>query len=370
MPQSADYQRERWGAFLFILPNFIGFLIFTSLPIFFSLLISFTSWDVFTTPKFIGIRNYVELLSFHPRNIDAVITGGERMLLFTFVLLAIAVPSLVLAAFFYYVKEKRQRALKLLIAAVVLGIILFPVSRANFGFWMANDPRFWYYGLNTLFLMLMIPVSMFGSLLLAILLNQRLPGIYLFRLLYYLPTICTGVGIYILWMWIYNPDYGLLNGILRSTFHVEGPRWLQEIGWAKPALMLMAFWTSVGGFNCVLYLAALQGVPIELYEASEIDGANWWQKFWAIIWPLVSPTTFYIFIMSIINGFQSGFDAAYVMTQGGPAGATTTITYYIYDQAFRNFEMGYASAISWVLFALVFGVTLINYKLAGKLVHY
>ena len=363
-------RKESLGAVLFILPNFLGFLLFTSLPVLASMLISFTSWDIFTPPKFIGIRNYVELLSFHPIDINAIASTSQKFHLAVFVFLCFSIPAWIGFMIYNYLKDRKQRTLIGLALLAVTALVLVPVTSATFHFWTANDPRFWQYCYNTLFLMMAIPVSMFSSLLLAIVLNQRLRGIYIFRLIYYLPTICSGIGIYILWIWIYNPDYGLINSCLRGMFNIEGPKWLQEIVWAKPALMLMGFWSTVGGFNCVLYLAALQGVPQDLYEAAEIDGANWWQKFWNIIWPLVSPTTFFIFIMSIIGGFQAGFDMAYVMTGGGPAGSTTTISFYIYDQAFRNFEMGYASAISWVLFVLVFGVTILNYRIGGKVIHY
>jgi len=362
--------KESLGAVLFILPNFIGFLIFTSLPVLASMVISFTSWDVFTPPKFIGIQNYVDLLSFHPIDINLVPSTSQKLLLTFFLLLCFSIPTWLVLTFYNYSKEQRKRSLICFIVMTIAILILIPVAGATFRFWTANDPRFWQYCFNTFFLMLAIPIAMFSSLLLAIVMNQKLRGIYIYRLIYYLPTICSGVGIYILWMWIYNPDYGLINSCLRGMFHIEGPKWLMDINWAKPALMFMGFWGAVGGFNCVLYLAALQGISQELYEASEIDGANWWQKFWNIIWPLVSPTTFFIFIMSIISGFQAGFDMAYIMTQGGPAGATTSISFYIYDQAFRNFEMGYASAISWVLFVLVFGVTILNYRIGGKVVHY
>ena len=242
------------------------------------------------------------------------------------------------------------------------------VGLHNFAVLM-RDRDFWYYGFNTLFLMLAIPVNMLGSLLLAMVMNRKLRGIVVFRTIYFLPSIVAGVGTYLLWRWIYNPDYGLINAVLRAV-GIEGPKWLQSITWAKPALMFMGFWTVVGGYNMILYLAALQGVSPELYEAADIDGGNPWQKFWAITWPLVSPTTFFIFTMSIIGGLQGGFEQALVMTGGGPAGATTTIGYYIYNHAFAWNHMGYAAAIAWVLFAAVFAVTLLNWRFGGKIVHY
>lgn len=288
-------QRRIAGAgCLFLLPNFVGFLVFTSLPVLASLALSFFDWDLFGAPKFVGLQNFATLL---------------------------------------------------------------------------RDRDFWRYGFNTLFLMLAIPVNMLGSLFLAMVMNQKLRGIVVFRVIYFMPTIVAGVGTYLLWRWLYNPDYGLINAMLRAA-GIEGPKWLQSVMWAKPALMLMGFWTAVGGYNMILYLAALQNVPLDLYEAADIDGASRWQKFWAITWPMVSPTTFFIFTMSIIGGLQGGFEQAMVMTGGGPAGATTTISYYIYNHAFAWNHMGYAAAIAWALFAVVFVMTLLNWRFGGKVVHY
>jgi multiple sugar transport system permease protein len=245
-----------------------------------------------------------------------------------------------------------------------------------------RDREFWYYAYNTLFLMLGIPVNIMGSLLLAVVMNQKLRGIVVFRTMYFLPSIVAGVGTYLLWRWIYNADYGPINTMITNWFPRwlnDGirrlgvdwpPQWLTSVTWAKPALMFMSFWTVVGGYNMVLYLAALQGVSPELYEAANIDGANAWQRFWAITWPMVSPTTFFVFTMSLIGGLQGGFEQAFVMTRGGPAGATTTLGYYIYNHAFAWNHMGYAAAIAWVLFAAVFAVTLANWRLGGKVVHY
>jgi multiple sugar transport system permease protein len=294
-------RREALAACAFLLPNFLGFLLFTSLPVLASLVLSFFQWDLFTPPRFVGLGNFVRLLGF---------SDGRP-----------------------------------------------------------NDPEFWYYCFNTVFLMLAIPVNMLGSLVLAVVMNQKLRGIVVFRTIYFLPTIVAGVGTYLLWRWIYNPEFGPINAMLRLV-GIEGPRWLQSIAWAKPALMFMGFWTSVGGYNMVLYLAALQGVPPELYEAAEIDGASAWQKFWRITWPMVSPTTFFILTMSLIGGLQGGFEQAFVMTGGGPAGATTTVSYYIYNHAFAWNHMGYAAAIAWVLFAAVFVVTLLNWRFGGRVVHY
>ena len=299
--------RTALAGYLFLLPNLLGFLAFILIPVAASLALSVFEWDLFTPPKFVGLRNFAALL---------------------------------------------------------------------------HDQDFRRYAFNTVFLMLTIPVNILGSLLLAMVMNQKLRGIVVFRTIYFLPSIVMGVGTYLLWRWIYNPDYGLINPIITTWFPhwlnngisrlgVEWPpQWLASVTWAKPALMFMTFWTVVGGYNMILFLAALQGVSPELYEAADIDGANWWQKFWAITWPLVSPTTFFVFIMSVIGGLQGGFDQAFVMTRGGPAGATTTISYYIYNHAFAWNHMGYAAAMAWVLFSVVFAATLVYWRVGGRVVHY
>lgn len=237
------------------------------------------------------------------------------------------------------------------------------------------DEYFWKFCMNTLYLMMAIPFSIAGSLILALALNQKLKGVVFFRTVYFLPTICSGVAIYMLWRLVYNPDFGVIN-VLISKFGallgipLQGPYWLTDEQWAKPALIIMSIWQTVGGYNMILYLAALQGVPRDFYEAAEIDGANRWQKFWNITWPQISPTTFFIATMSIIGGFQAGFDPAYIMTGGGPNGSTTTIIYYIYNNAFEWHQMGYAAAISWILFIVILMITIAKWKIFSKAVYY
>lgn len=284
-------------AALFLLPNITGFIVFTAWPVVASALLSFTSWDLLSPPQWVGFDNFIQLLGFSNGP-----TGLEM-----------------------------------------------------------NDPYFWKYLWNTLFLLLNLPLTIMGALLLAILLNQKLPGRYMYRLIFFLPSILAGIAIFYLWRFIYNPDFGLFNAVLRMM-GIEGPAWLTDPHWAKPALLIMQTWMSVGGTGMILYLAALQNVPKELYEAAEIDGANAMQRFWAVTWPGVSPVTFFIFTMGLINGFQAGFDAVYVMTGGGPYGATSTLSFYIYEKAYVAFEMGYASAIAWVLFIMILVVTLFNFK--------
>ncbi len=150
---------------------------------------------------------------------------------------------------------------------------------------------------------------------------------------------------------------------------LEPPNWLTDSDWAKPALMMMAFWAAIGSNNMLLYLAGLSNVPGALYEASDIDGASRLQKFWHVTWPQLAPTTFFIFVMSTIGGLQGGFEMARVMTQGGPAGATTTLSYFIYQEGFETGRLGYASAVAWALFILVFSVTLFNWKFGNRYVN-
>jgi multiple sugar transport system permease protein len=223
--------------------------------------------------------------------------------------------------------------------------------------------------------MLAIPINILGSLALAWCLNQRLKGLVIFRTIFFLPTISSGVAIALLWTWLYNPNFGPVNSAvealgqaLRLPWH--GPQWLTDPAWAKPALMLMGLWTAMGGYNMVIYLAALQGIPHELYEAAEIDGAGAWQKFWRVTWPMLSPTTFFILTMSIIGGFQGGFLNAYIMTRGGPNGATTTIEYYIFNQLYAYQHAGYAAAVAWILFLGVLGVTVLHWRVGGRWVFY
>lgn len=240
------------------------------------------------------------------------------------------------------------------------------VGFSNFADLLA-DKRFWGFFGNTLYLMLGIPVSIAGSLLLAVILHQRLRGVILFRTMFYLPTITSGVALFILWKAIFNPEFGPLNTLLNSVFdalgvHASAPEWLLSVTWAKPAIMIMGVWTAVGGTNMLLYLAGLSNVPPELYEAAQLDGAAKWTLFRHITWPQLGPTTFFIVVMSAIGGLQGGFEQARVMTRGGPAESTITLGYYIYQKGFEEYQLGYASTIAWVMFILIFAMTLINWK--------
>jgi multiple sugar transport system permease protein len=302
----------------FIAPNFLGFLIFTAGPVLFSLIISFSNWNLQRSVPFgwIGFDNFRELFA---------------------------------------------------------------------------DAKFWLFFLNTLYLMIGIPLSIAGSLVLALLLSQKLRGIVVYRTLFYLPSFTSGVALMILWKALYNPDFGPINATLDGLFHslgfahFEAPRWLGSMQnlvglhpekaqlvreffglGARDALIIMGIWTVIGGNNMLLYIAALTNVPQELYEAAEMDGAKSWALFRHVTWPELAPTTFFIVVMSLIGGLQGGFEQARVLTQGGPAQTTTTLSYYIYTKAFEEFQIGYASAVSWVLFTMIFAFTLLYWRFGGK----
>jgi multiple sugar transport system permease protein len=153
------------------------------------------------------------------------------------------------------------------------------------------------------------------------------------------------------------------------TAMLEPPKWLVDTKWSKPAIMIMAVFMSIGSNNMLMYLAALSNVPRNLYEAASIDGANGWQTFWNITWPQLAPTTFFIVIMHTIGGLQGGFDMARVMTEGGPAGSTVTLAYYLYERGFTDFKLGLASAIAWMMFAMIFILTIINWRFGNKMVN-
>lgn len=227
---------------------------------------------------------------------------------------------------------------------------------------------FWQAMWNTLyFAMGSIPTGMAIALLIAIVLNRPLRGLAIYRTAFFLPTITSLVAVSIVWLWIYHPDVGLMNYILKM-FGLSSVRWLNAPQSAMPALIILGIWRGLG-YNIIIYLAGLQNIPQHLYEAAKIDGANRWQLFRHITWPLLTPTSFFILIIAIINSFQS-FTQIHVMTQGGPIGSTTVIVYYLYQQAFQQFNMGYGSAIAMVLFAIILGLTVIQMKLLGPRVHY
>lgn len=213
-----------------------------------------------------------------------------------------------------------------------------------------------------------VPLALAGSLLIAILLNQRLRPISLWRTFFFLPTLTPSVAMALLWTWILNPQIGVANYVL-SLVGIQGPRWFASITWAIPSLILVALWGSIGGTTMIIFLAGLQQVPRELVEAAEIDGAGRLAKAWHVTVPMISPVIFFNLIIGIIGALNI-FDTAFVATGGGPAYATWFISLQIYTAAFRNFEMGYAAALSWILAIIVFVLTFIQFRLSGRWVFY
>ena len=219
-----------------------------------------------------------------------------------------------------------------------------------------------YYGIASVGLGLIV------SFLLALLLNQKVPGIALFRTIFYLPSVVSGIAVAILWIMILNADFGLLNTAL-GWIGIKGPGWLIQPQWTKPALILMSLWQGAGG-SMVIYLAGLQSVPIHLYEAAEIDGAGPWSKFWNVTVPMMSPIIFYNLIVGFIASLQ-GFVLVLIMTTDGrPANAALMIGLYLYRQAFVFFNIGYASAIAWVLLMVIMLFTAAQFYFAKFWVFY
>ncbi len=208
-----------------------------------------------------------------------------------------------------------------------------------------------------------LPSVMIISLGVAMLLNQKLKGVVFFRALYFIPVITSWVAVSMIWKWLLNPEYGIVNYLL-SLIGIAGPGWLVDADWAMIGVILTSVWKDIG-FITVIYLAGLQEIPGHLYEAAAIDGVNGWQKFRHITWPMLSSTTFFVVTISLINSFQV-FDQVWVMTEGGPAGATSVMVQQIYLNAFRYYKMGYASAISWVLFIIIFAFTFAQNRMQKK----
>ncbi len=292
-PRNLRHNETR-TAYLFLLPNIIGFLLFSLVPVGATLVISTLNWDLIRSPEFVGLKNYTTLLTNDPVFREILFNTG------------------------YY----------------VIGVV---------------------------------PASIVLSLLLALAMNNGLKGISLFRAIFFIPVITSSVAVAMLWRWLYNTDYGLINVGLNAIGLPYVP-WLSSTQWAMPAVIIMAIWKGLG-YNMVIYLAGLQGISPTLYEAAALDGAGAWARFRDITLPSLGPTTFFILIISLINSFQV-FDLTFILTQGGPGIATTTIVMYIYDQGFSYFQMGYAAAIAWVLFIIIFLITLLQMQLQKRWVHY
>jgi multiple sugar transport system permease protein len=232
---------------------------------------------------------------------------------------------------------------------------------------MGGDPLFWQaLKITTIYTLAYVPAEMIGGLALALLVNQKVRGVGVFRTVFYLPSVLAGVAYVVLWMWIFNPQGGLLNTLL-GAIGIQGPRWLIDPHWSLPALLLMTFWGW--GRSMVIFLAGLQGVPSELYEAAAIDGAGGWSALWHITIPMITPTILFALILSIISTFQT-FTSAFVATDGGPLNSTLFYVLFLYRQAFQFFRMGYAAALAWVLFLIVLVLTAILFRSGQFWVYY
>ena len=281
MHRTSLARREAVAFYLAISPWLIGFLLFTLGPMLLSLYVSFTDWDLLTSPVWNDFENYRQMLD------------DTRFL----------------------------QAMKV----------------------------------TVLYTLVYVPLDMIGGLALALLVRARLRGISIFRTIYYLPTVFSGVAFVVVWMWMLNPRGGLIN-LLLAQFGIVGPRWLLDPDLALWSLIMMSFWGW--GRSMVIFLAGLQTIPGELYEAAAIDGAGSFRQFTFITLPLLTPTIFFNLVLSVIFTFQT-FTSAFVATDGGPLDATLFLVLYIYKQAFQFFNMGYAAAIAWVLFIVIMIFTLL-----------
>lgn len=271
-----------------VAPALLHAIIWIGIPVIAALVLSFTSYDVLTPPKFIGLGNYVDALT---------------------------------------------------------------------------DPTFRRSVLNTgVYAFFTVPVAMAVALMIAVMLNTRIRGRAWFRTAIFIPQVTATIAVALVWLWIYEPQNGLANALL-SFVGLSGQNWLSSTTLAMPAVIVVGIWQGIG-LKMLIYLAALQGLPRELYEAASVDGASRLRQFFSITLPLLRPATFFVFVTSVIGAFQS-FDQIYILTDGGPANTTTMMTYEIYKSAFREFRMGYACAQSLILFAVLAILTILNRRLTG-----
>jgi multiple sugar transport system permease protein len=288
-------QKQFWLGLAFASPYIVGFLLLTMLPFLQSFYFSFTEYDIFSKPKWVGFDNYIKIF---------------------------------------------------------------------------QDERFYKSLSNTFFMAFFsVPISLVISLLIALLLNLKVKGIAIYRTIYYLPTVVPGIAMSILWLWILNPDVGILNTLLRAL-HLPDPAWLIDPDFTKPSLILMGLFGTGGG--ALIYLAALQGIPKEFYEAASIDGAGGWAKLRYIILPALSPITLFQLIMGLIGAFQI-FTEAFILagnTVGGPDQSMLFYAVYLYHEAFTKLNMGYASALAWILFVIVVLITIVIFKTSLRWVYY
>lgn len=337
--KSKTSHEQMLNGWLFLSPNLLGFLIFFAGPLLLSFYFSFTDSDAFNTPKWVGLDNYAKILNVTIRPLQT----PDQM------------------------------------ARDVLDIAVYDeVGRLKFGnfglLFGAEDRLFWLALRNTLvYALVAVPLSVVPALLLANILNSKLPGMKFFRAVYFIPSIAAIVGISLVWQWLYNATIGYinyfitvgidtLNAILNAGLIDPKIRWVSDERTALLAVIIISAWQTMG-FNTVLFLAGLQNIPGELYEAATVDGAGVWAKFWRITIPMLAPTMFYVISTTTIQAMQV-FEQVFILMNPpeGPNNATITLVLYLYRSGFQNFKQGYASALAWVLFIVIFGLTLIQFQ--------
>jgi multiple sugar transport system permease protein len=354
-------------ALLFLAPNLLGFAVFTLVPVLLSLGGSFTDWSLrpATPVHFVGGENYLRLL--HDRNFYFYLYNTLYLMLGLPFSIggALGLAVLLHSPFSFHRPGFVRRA-----ALATLAVTLVATGLL----WLAGCPNLAY---------VVGALGVVGAAGLAF-------GSVAYRTLFYLPYFTAGAATILLWTQLYNPNFGLINQSLQHTaglvgVHILGPGWLTSthsllgfLPWpkyfnnggfglgAREAIILMGVWTAIGGNNLILFLAGLANIPPELNEAATIDGARGWQRFRHITLPQLAPTTFFIVVISMIGGLQGGFEQARMMTYGGPAGTTTTLSYYSYLQGFERLDLGYGSTVAWVLFALVFALTLWRWRTEAR----
>lgn len=327
------------NGWLFLSPNLLGFLVFFAGPLLLSFYFSFTDSDAFNTPNWVGLSNYAKILNVTIKPL----TSPDQL------------------------------------ARDVLDIKIYDeVGRLKLGgggiLFGAEDKLFWLALRNTLtYALFAVPLSVIPALVLANILNSKLPGMKFFRAVYFIPSIAAIVGIALVWQWLYNATVGYINyfitlgvELLNNWFNagIIDPkiRWVSDERTALLAIIIIAAWQTMG-FNTVLFLAGLQNIPGELYEAATVDGAGAWDKFWRITIPMLAPSTFYVVSTTTIQAMQV-FEQVFILMNPpeGPNNSTITLVLYLYRSGFQNFKQGYASALAWVLFIVIFGLTLIQFR--------
>jgi multiple sugar transport system permease protein len=223
-------------------------------------------------------------------------------------------------------------------------------------------------GNTAYFVLISVPVQIVLALLCALALNRGIKGQTFFRVVYFLPVVTSTIAAALVWAWLFNSNFGLINAGLSLVGVTDLPKWMGSTRWAMPAIIIVSIWQNLG-YAMVLFLAGLQNIGKDVHDAAALDGATGWDRFWHITLPLLSPTTFFVLVISIIGSFQV-FELVLVMTKAGPANATNTLVYYIYQNGFQFYQMGYASAAAMVLFLIVLAFTLVQYKLQHRWVHY